>query len=80
MSGLPVHGYREQTDGNVSLVNKNKIDEEKILRVIDDLFANNVGDKRWLAIARTHIEIAFMSLNRAIFKPERVQLEKVEGQ
>lgn len=78
MSGLPVHGYREQTDGNVQLVNKNKIDEEKILRVIDELFANNVGEKRWLAIARTHIEQGFMALNRAIFKPERIQLEKID--
>lgn len=33
-------------------------------------------DKRWLAIARTHIEQGFMAMNRSIFNPERVTLPK----
>jgi hypothetical protein len=72
---LPVHGYREQTDGNVTLVNENKVTEEKLLRLMEELDTSGVGDKRWLAIAKTHFEQGFMALNRAIFKPTRVKLE-----
>jgi hypothetical protein len=75
MLGLPVHGYRDQTDGNVALVNENKITEEHLLRLMERLVSSGVGDARWIAIARTHIEQGFMALNRAIFKPERVKLE-----
>jgi hypothetical protein len=31
-------------------------------------------DQRWLAIGRTHIEEAFMAINRAVFQPQRVKL------
>lgn len=31
-------------------------------------------DQRWLAIARTKFEEAYMALNRAVFQPKRVQL------
>lgn len=72
--GLPVQGYRAQSESNIQLVNENKIAEEKILRTIDSLMDNPEIDKRWLAIARTHIEQGFMALNRSIFKPERIQL------
>lgn len=71
--GLPVHGYREQADDNIALVNENKITEEKLLRLIESLAG--VGDGRWLAIAKTHLEQGFMALNRAIFKPTRVTLD-----
>ena len=36
---------------------------------------DNEIDQRWLAIARTNIEQGFMALNRAIFRPERVELD-----
>lgn len=72
-TGLPVAGYRPQTTGAVQMVNQNKQDEERILRALDRLKAEDV-DQRWLAIARTHIEQGFMAMNRAIFKPARVDL------
>lgn len=31
-------------------------------------------DKRWLAIARTDFQRAYMALNRAVFQPQRVRL------
>ena len=31
-------------------------------------------DRRWLAIARTHTQEAFMALNRAVFQPQRIKL------
>lgn len=72
--GLPVHGYEPQSDWAVNQVNSNKRDEERILRTIDSLISLNV-DKRWLSIARTHIEQGFMAMNRAIFKPTRIDLD-----
>jgi len=56
-------------------VNGNKLTEERILRILDDIQKIPGIDQRWLAIGRTHIEQGFMAINRAIFKPQRVGLE-----
>lgn len=37
-SGLPVAGYRPQSDAAIALVNEFKADEERLLRKIDALF------------------------------------------
>lgn len=71
---LPVAGYRDQSNDAVALVNGNKVIEEQVLRILDDLAARDDVDKRWLAIGRTAIEQGFMAVNRSIFKPERVKL------
>lgn len=70
---LPVSGYTSQSDSRVEMVNDNKALEERVLRRLDDLKALNV-DQRWLAIGRTHIEEAFMAINRSIFQPQRIKL------
>lgn len=70
---LPVSGYTAQSDSRVEMVNENKAIEERVLRRLDELKALNV-DQRWLAIGRTHIEKAFMAVNRSIFQPQRVKL------
>jgi len=72
--GLPVAGYRPQTEEAVLLVNIMKGSEEKILRALDDLAARDDIDKRWLAIGRTAIEQGFMAVNRSIFRPTRASL------
>ena len=72
--GLPVPGYREQSNDAVALVSGNKVIEEQVLRILDDLARRDDVDKRWLAIGRTSIEQGFMAVNRSIFKPERVSL------
>ena len=36
--------------------------------------ATLAADQRWLAIARTHTQEAFMALNRAVFQPQRIKL------
>lgn len=71
-----VHGYTPQSAKAIRIVNANKLAEERILRLIDDLYqANTSGDaRRWLNIGRTHIEQAFMAINRSIFQPQRVML------
>lgn len=72
--GLPVQGYRPQDDAAVALVNANKQDEETLLRQLDRMTGDPAFDQRWLAIARTGFEQAFMALNRAVFRPARIQL------
>lgn len=72
--GLPVAGYVPQSARNVDLVNTNKTLEEGVLRQVDHLFAVEGLDKRWLSIARTHIEEGFMAMNRAVFQPKRIAL------
>lgn len=83
--GLPVAGYKTQSQAKVDQVNANKQEEERILRRIDDMMARSkvlvpevAADPRWLSIARTHFEQAYMALNRAIFQPERVKLPEDE--
>lgn len=71
---LPVAGYTAQSKTAVDMVNEHKIFEEQLLRRLDALADTKLCDPRWLAIARTELEKAFMSLNRAVFKPQRIKL------
>jgi hypothetical protein len=75
--GLPVAGYKPQADKAVAAVNINKAIEELTLRVLDKLKEDPEVDPRWLQAGRTQIEQGFMSVNRAIFKPDRVGDNKV---
>jgi hypothetical protein len=68
-----VLGYVDQPEGHIDMVNENKLVEEACLQMIDYLELLDSVDKRWLAIGRTHIELGWMAINRAIFRPERVQ-------
>jgi hypothetical protein len=74
--GLPVAGYKPQSEEKVALVNENKALEEQILRQMDRLASLPAGtvDPRWFSIGRTQIEQGFMALNRAVFQPGRVSL------
>lgn len=74
--GLPVAGYRPQGDDKVALVNRNKQAEERVLRLLDHLATAPGVDPRWFAIGRTQIEQGFMAINRAVFKPSRVELSE----
>lgn len=74
VAGLPVHGYKEQPQGLIDMVNNNKLLEEQVLRTLDELAETEMVDKRWLAIGRTAIEQGFMAVNRSIFKPGRASL------
>jgi hypothetical protein len=80
---LPVPGYTDQSAERVALVTQNKRLEEMVLRQLDSMRNNDPGvpvdiDQRWLAIGRTHLEQAFMAINRAVFQPQRVKLEGEE--
>jgi hypothetical protein len=72
---MEVLGYSEQEEARVRVVNVNKRQEELILRQFDSMATMpEAFDARWLAVARTHIELGFMAYNRAVFRPDRVKL------
>lgn len=71
---LPVAGYKPQDDTAIGWVNQMKSAEERLLRHLDDLKAAPDLDQRWLAVGRTHLEQAFMAINRSVFRPTRVTL------
>ncbi len=75
---MPVSGYKPQTQDKIDEVNINKRLEEVVLRRLDDMahMPIELVDKRWLAIGRTHIEQAWMAINRAVFQPERAKIEE----
>jgi hypothetical protein len=72
--GLPVAGYRPQSDEHVAAVNAMKETEERLLRAIEAHIASGIADPRWAAIAKTQFEQGFMAIDRAIFQPSRVKL------
>jgi len=73
VEGLPVSGFVAQSHTNIATVNVNKYLEEAVLKQLDILALQDHIDKRWLAAGRTHLEIAFMCINRSVFKPERAK-------
>lgn len=72
--GLPVSGYRPQSDERVDAVNSMKAAEERVLRLLDNLAKGGLCDPRWYAIGRTHVEQGFMAINRSVFQPSRAAL------
>lgn len=93
-NGLPVEGYKPQTNEKIELVNGFKQDEERLIRLIESMVhARDIGtkdgilnqdvgptfDPRWLSIALTHFQQGYMALNRAVFRPGRVKLPEDES-
>jgi len=74
LQGLPVQGYRPQSEEAVLIVNIMKATEEKLLRALDDLAERDDIDKDWLEIGRKQIEQGFMAVNRSVFRPARARL------
>lgn len=72
--GLPVAGYKPQSDENIGRVNFLKHKEEELLQILDRMEQDGRFDARWLAIGRASLEQAFMAINRSIFQPGRVKL------
>jgi hypothetical protein len=77
-AGLPVEGYKPQSVDKVARVNANKRLEEAVLRQLDAMKSDPDIDPRWLQAGRTQIEMGFMAVNRAVFKPGRVKLSTGE--
>ena len=72
----PVAGYRALSDEQIAMMNENKLLEELVLRQIDRHVRDRDSaeiDQRMVALARTHLQEAFMWLNRAIAQPTRIR-------
>lgn len=75
-STSPIKGYRPLEPEMIELANQNKLIEEFVLRQVDRHVREHGSqeiDQRWVALARTGLQKAFMDLNRAVFKPTRIE-------
>lgn len=65
-------GFTQTSPEATKLANHFKLLEEAVLRVLDATQGTDL-DPRWVAVARTHMNEGFMALNRANFKPQRIE-------
>lgn len=71
-------GYVEQNPARLEMVNNNKVTEEGLLRMIEQMQGES-GDyynDRCLALAFTKFQEAFMWLNRGVMQPRRLTDEE----
>lgn len=64
-----ITGYRELEADEIAVMNILKSKEQEVLAMLDGLNTAGAYDKRWVAIARTHIEQGFMAANRSVARP-----------
>lgn len=64
-----ITGYRDLSQEEIDAMNKSKELASQVGDFIDELEKNGYIDKRWLAIAKTDLQKAFMSLTRSIARP-----------
>lgn len=64
-----ITGYRDLSQEEIDAMNKSKALASQVDDFIQELEKNGYVDKRWLAIAKTDLQKAFMALTRSIAKP-----------
>jgi len=64
-------GYRQLTDEEIDVINSLTDIGTILQEMLDDLKEWKTVDQRWLAIARTDFQVAFMEVNRAISSPSK---------
>lgn len=69
LSGAEVTGYRSLTSFDIALMNQVKEIERETAALWVKLMANKATDTRWLAIAKTQLQLGFMAMTRGIAKP-----------
>jgi hypothetical protein len=66
-----IKGYRALTPDEVAAMNVIKAKGAEVGKLIDSLLASELDlDPRWAAIAKTDLQKGFMSLTRAVAKPD----------
>jgi hypothetical protein len=65
-----VYGYRELTENELETINSIKQTAEEVGEIIDGMAGWSGADQRWLAIAKTDLQKGFMSLVRAVARPD----------
>jgi len=63
-------GYRQLPAETIELINGIKQNANDLGVLFDVLGENSTVDKRWLAIAKTDLQKAFMVLVRAVARPD----------
>lgn len=64
-----IKGYRSLTEQEVNAINTLKKVEERLTETLDAAEVEFDANKRYLALARTHLETGFMFAVKAIDKP-----------
>lgn len=70
MKSANIKGYRDLSQSEVDLMNKLKDVAVEVGNWVDIVMDDPDTDKRWAAIAKTDLQKGFMSLIRAVAKPE----------
>jgi hypothetical protein len=65
----PITGYRKMTDAEVDQINLIKGQGEELAEMIKQLEEMPATDKRWVAIAKTHLQMGIMFAVRAVARP-----------
>ena len=81
-----IETYNDLTKDQIEIGNRNKLIEELVMRALDKMVRNEDSrefDQRFVALARTYMQVGFMLMNRAVFKPKRLYeksiLELLQG-
>jgi hypothetical protein len=64
-----ITGYRNLNEAEGTLINRIKDIGEQVEELLHHASAAG-ADPRWMAIAKTHLQLGFMSAVRSIAKPE----------
>lgn len=70
MKSAPIKGYRDLSQAEIDLMNKLKEVAVEVGTWVDVVLDDPDTDKRWANIAKTDLQKGFMSLIRAVAKPE----------
>lgn len=65
-----IKGYRDLTQVEIDAMNSIKELAQDVGNLIEDIENAGYADKRWLAIAKTDLQKAFMCFVRAVAQPQ----------
>ena len=65
-----IKGYRDLSQAEIDAMNAIKEKGENLRIMIDELKSVDGTDKRWIAIAETHLQQGIMAAVRSVAKPD----------
>lgn len=65
-----IKGYRDLTQEEINTMNSIKEHGENLRKMLWDMKTIEATDKRWVAIAETHLQQGIMAAVRAVAKPD----------
>lgn len=71
-----IAGYSQPTPEMIEMVNKFKKAEADLGKLYREAEKSGLADGRMLSVGKTNAQIAFMWMNRSIFKPKDVFAEE----